>query len=174
MECFNRKGFTMSELLLAITISMILLAVVITFYIMTNKLWAYGNAKANLQRKARGTVERMVRGVNGFNGLREATTIDSPAVGFSQDSVMFSDTLGSSRSFYLSGGPDGNKATFLDNQLRYIDDAGNDTVILDNYISSLSFNTISSDSIDINIGLQDTVRGQTVDINLYTHVTLRN
>ena len=159
------KGITLIEMLLAVTLMCLLLGVVIAIYSMGATAWKEGEIMIPLQRNASFAMEKMARGTNGADGIREARTVTLTSASEIQytsgiDSVM--------RRFYLSG-----------SQVMYDPDnslVGDEIAIVDNVRTNpagLTF-SVSGDVVTISLTLEDRVRDRIVNIELKTNVTLRN
>lgn len=170
----SRKGFTITEIMIATLIMVMVVGGSLAIYIMSQTAWYEGSAQIALQRKASVAMEKMVRGVDGRKGIREAREVPSPSVGASGTQIDFDDVGGSGRSFYFSSGPDGDPDTVADNQLRYIDASANDTLIIENNVRALTFSQPSNGLIEINLSLEDVVRDKVIILDLSTDVKIRN
>jgi len=174
----SRKGFTITEIMIATLIMVMVVGGALAVYIMSQTAWYEGSAQIALQRKASVAMEKMVRGIDpyGRNGIREAREVSSPSVGASATQIYFVDAEAPNptRSFYFSSGPDGDPGTVADNQLRYIDQSGNDTPIIENNVRTLGFSQPSNGFIEINLSLEDMVRDRVIIVDLSTDVKIRN
>ncbi len=70
----KEDGFTLSEILIASAIAVIILAGLIAIYIMSLQTWSEGSSDAYLERNGNLIMEQLIRGRRGRYGLREATT----------------------------------------------------------------------------------------------------
>lgn len=75
METKNRQwegGFTLPEMIISLIAAVMLIGGVSIVYLMGMRSWAEGSSNAALERTAGILMEKIVRGVNGRFGLREA------------------------------------------------------------------------------------------------------
>jgi prepilin-type N-terminal cleavage/methylation domain-containing protein len=158
----KKRGFSLIELLITITIMLFVLAGILALYLMSITTWHRGSTQIGLQRQASIVMERMVRGVDGRNGIREATSVSGLAVA---GTIQYTSGIdGIQRSFSLTG-----------TDITYDPDtsvAGNEYAVASD-ITALTF-TQNASLITINMAMQDQVQGQAVDVDLSTTVRLRN
>lgn len=182
---YERRGFTLIEILIAITIMGLVVGGAISIYLMSITAWREGSVQIALQREGSLAMEKMVRGIDpyGRKGIREAQQISLPATGSSGTRIDFvdADNPNPTRSFYFSPGSDGDPSTVADNQLRYIDENGNDTPIIENNVLMIkngvpisTFDHLSAEIVTINLGMQDRVRDKDINVDLSTTVKIRN
>lgn len=160
-----RKGFTTLETLLAALILVFIVGCAVAIYLMSVTTWKEGSTQISLQREAGSAMEKMVRGVNGMNGIREAETVSLA----SSSNIRYTSAIDSvERSFYLSSGN-----IIYDPSTS----AANDEFsIAENVRSSgLSF-SVSADGkiVTINLGVGNQVMGKNIYVDLTTKVQLRN
>lgn len=176
---YDRGGFTLIEILIAITIMGLVVGGAISVYLMSITAWKEGSVQIALQRKGSLAMEKMVRGVNGRYGIREgrATTLtlvgsdrievavdmnDPPTPGDASDDTTIS--------FYKSG-----------DQLIYDPDTsptatGDEFPIAENVRTvppGLTF-AVSGGIVTIDLGMQDKVRDKDINVDLSTTVKIRN
>lgn len=170
---YERRGFTLVEILIAATIMVLVVGGAISIYLMAITAWKEGSVQIALQRDASLAMEKMVRGIYGRKGIREAQQISLPATGSSGTRIDFVDAEDSTltRSFYFSTGLDGDASTVADNQL--MSSETTDPIIKSN-VRTLTFNHLSDDVVTINLGVQDTVRNKEINVDLSTTVKKRN
>lgn len=81
----NNSGFTLAEILIASTISMVLLGGILAIFLTSLNTWILGSTDMSLERYGTFTLEKIVRGMGGRYGLREANgstvAIDADANG---------------------------------------------------------------------------------------------
>lgn len=159
----RKKGFTVTELLLAATIMILVMGGLVIFCVIAQSVWITGNARIDLQQKARIAMETMVRGSSGIEGIRRASVITSPAVGATGTSISFADASGNSRSFAASSG-----------KIVYTDEVGNTTDVIDSNVQALTFTCISIRWVEIDLSMSVTLRGKAISADLATGVMLRN
>lgn len=158
---YTRKGFTVIEFLIASTIMVLVTGGIMAIFLMSMNTWKEGSAQLVLQRKASMVMEKIVRGVDGENGVREAGSISIP----SSDTIRYTSGIdGTERSFYLST-----------SDLMYDPDTSTaaDEYSIADKIDGLTF-SISGSMVTINLSMQDTVRDTTIDVDFTTNVKLRN
>ena len=69
----RNKGFTLVEIMIALTISVVILGAVITILIQTLWIWRDGTSWMYLTEQTRLVREKMLRGLDGKYGLRQAS-----------------------------------------------------------------------------------------------------
>jgi hypothetical protein len=157
----QKSGLTLLELLIALLITMLIVMGIWGIYIMALNTWSEGREQIAVQRQANIAMEKMIRGIEGSNGIREAYSADLPTL----NSIEFTSGIdGVERSFYLD-----------DTGLMYDPDTsvtGDETNIDENTVV-LMF-TASARVVTITLGVQKTFRDKAVVSNLETEVTLRN
>ena len=162
---YSRKGFTIIELLMATTIMTLVISGSITIYIMSLTAWKEGSVQIALQRKASIAMEKMLRGVTGMDGIREADTVVLP----NTTTIQYTSGIDSiTRSFYLNG-----------DKIMYDPDtsiSGDQFCIAEKVRTSPSGLTfaVSGDIVTINLSTQEQVMDNMVTIDLSTLVNLRN
>lgn len=177
MDIFSnsRKGFTITELMIAILIMMLVVGGALAIYIMSQTAWYEGSTQIALQRRGSLAMEKMVRGVNGRYGIREGRSgtltlagsnrievavdmNDPPTPGDPSDDTTIS--------FYL-----------VDDEIFYDPDtstAGDEVSIVDD-VTSLNFQTLGTTRrVGIDLSLGRRVLGKLINVSLTTNVTLRN
>jgi len=165
MEKFinNRKGFSLMEFMIGSAIGVLIFACIMVIYIMALSSWKEGNMQVTLQREASITMEKMVRGVDGNNGVREADQVSLP----NSYTIEYTSGIdGTERSFYLSG-----TDIVFDPDTSVAGDEYSIANVPDGI--TLAF-TESSDMVTIALGLQGDIKDRTITINLSTNVYLRN
>lgn len=149
------------ELLIAATITTLMIAGVLAVYLKSLTAWHEGSVQLTLQRKSSMVMERMVRGVDGTNGIREAGNITVP----NSYTIQYASGLdGIERSFYLSG-----------SDIMYDPDtslAGDEFSIAEK-IGGLIF-TLSGNMVTITLNMQEAVRDRNLQIDLTTRIKARN
>jgi len=157
----GQEGFTVVEVLIAAVIMALVITGAISIYMMSHTAWREGSTQIALQRNASLAMEKMVRGVDGRNGVREANDVTCP---IDTDIRYTSGIDGIQRRFWLNGSEIWHTPDYS------IDEDG-DPIVKD--VSNLQF-TVSGDMVTINLGMQEMVTGKTIDVNLSTSVKLRN
>jgi len=127
-------------------------------------MWAESAVRISLQREARLAMDKMVRGVNGTYGIREAADIASPAIGATDTQIDFVGLDANTRSFYLGAG----------NRIRYINESAGDSVIQDGNVQTLTFDRKSETRVEIDLSMTEDLRGKEIRVDLSTQVRLRN
>lgn len=168
---YYRKGLTVVEILLATSIMLVAIGGAIVIYLMATTAWKEGSALITIQRSDSMVIEKMVRGVNGTNGIREAKSVILP----NANTIRYTSGIdGKVRSFYLSN-----------NEIMYDPDIAifNDEFSIARKVrinpSGLTF-SVSSDGklVTINLGMQDKIRSintmKNINVDLCTKVKLRN
>jgi len=162
---FNSRALTIVEVLVASAIIIVVIAGSLAFYLIARSAWVDCSKRVPLQRKASLAMEKMVRGIGGRNGIREA---DAGSVIVTDSDTRIEYTSGidaKERSFYLS-----------DSKIIYDPDttiAGDEIDMIAGKVNSLTF-TISGDIVTINLGMQDAVRDKSISVDLQTEVRCRN
>ncbi len=85
----RNSGFTLAEILVAISISLLVTASILTVVMMSNRTWRESSASVTLQSNGRLILNQIARGSHGMYGLREAN-YNTLAVGDDGNSVTFS------------------------------------------------------------------------------------
>ena len=167
----KKKGFTLVEALVASAIIVIVIAGSVAFYLMAYSAWIDCSKRMPLQRKASLAMKKMVRGVDGRNGIREAESVNSP----NSSTVCFRSGIDSQvRSFYLDS-----DEIFYDPTPPVTICSGstssiaNDEFVIAENVSGLIF-TVTGDIVTINLGMQNRVKDKSINVNLRTEVKCRN
>lgn len=84
----RENGFTLPELLVALSLSVMIIGGILAVYLMSIRCWRDGSADVGLERTGGIVMEKIVRGVSGRFGVREAN-IGTVQVSESGDSVTF-------------------------------------------------------------------------------------
>lgn len=159
----ERGGYTLIEIFIALTIVLLVMGGALGIYVMAMTAWKEGGIQISLQRKASIAMEKMVRGVDGRNGIRSASAVSSS----SASTIQY--TSGQERSFYLSG-----------SEIMYDPDtstSNDEYAIAENVTtpSGLTFSVSASGTIiTINLSMQDNVMGKDINVSVSTQVKLRN
>jgi len=165
----KRDGFTLMEFLMTLVLTVLVTAAAMAVYLMSVTTWKEGTTQIALQREASTAMEKMVRGVDGRNGIREAYDIAIP----SNTIIRYRSGIDAvERSFYLNGSdvmydPDtsinGGEVSITD-KARAVGVAVTQGLIF----------TRAGNLITIKLGLRDSVRGKDIDVDLSTNIKLRN
>jgi len=161
---YNRSGFTLVELLIAVLISAMVMGGVWTVYLMCLTSWEQGSTQVALQRDAAVIMEKMIRGVDGTNGIREAVSVDTSVLGRID---YTSGVDGVERTFYVSG-----------DDILYdpvtSDPLDGDPIATNPGGITLTF-SLNNDVVTIFLNMQWEVSGETMPpIIISTRVNLRN
>ena len=158
---YNHKGFSIIELSVAAIIMSLIVVGILTVDLMTVTAWREGGVQLTLQRKAGVVMEKMVRGIDGLNGIREAGNINIP----NNNTILYVSGINAiQRSFSLVG-----------NDIMYDPDtavAGNEFSIAD-MVNNLNF-AINGDVVTITLGMRERVRDTNIDALLTTQIMIRN
>ena len=155
---YYQRGFTIVEVLLATIILLLVVAGVSAVYLMALTTWHEGGAQVMLQRGASIAMEKMVRGIDGTDGIRE-----SKSVTCGSDSIQYTSGIDDkTRRFYLSNG-----------QIWYDDPDDTSDISIATDVSGLTFSA-SNDRVSITISMADQVRDKSITASLVTQVKLRN
>ncbi len=163
---FNSRALTIIEVLIASAIIVVVIAGSLAFYLMARSTWIDCSKRVPLQRKAGLAMEKMVRGIDGKNGIREADA-SSAIITNSDTKIEYTSGIDAKeRSFYLEN-----------NEIIYDPDtstAGNEfPVTKTGKVNSLTF-AVTDTEVTINLGMQDTARDKVINVNLSTAVKMRN
>jgi len=162
---YGQRGFTVVEVLIAVVIMALVITGAISIYMMSITAWREGSTQIALQRTASIAMEKMVRGIDGRNGIREASSVTRP----NDTTIKFTSGIDAQeRSFYLSG-----SEIIYDPDTSTTDDEFPIVENIRTTPSGLTF-VVSGAVVTINLGMQGMVRGKAIDINLSTSVKLRN
>lgn len=163
----SKKGMTLPELMIGISIFMLIIGGTLTVYIMSITTWQEGSTQIYLQRDAALVMEKMVRGVDGRNGIREAESVFPDGNGVRYRSAI--DAV--ERIFYLNIAGD----TIMYDPNAII--PGDEYAITDpnvrTDITGLTF-LFNGDLVTITLRMRDTVKGKNIDVDLTTSVEMRN
>ena len=159
MNCYQ-KGFTIIELVIVTAIMGLVIGGVIAIYIMGTTAWKEGSVQVALQRGGSIAMEKMVRGVYGTDGIREASSAPS-----STNTITYTSGIDNQeRSFYLSSGE-----IMYDPNTSISDD---EFSIAEN-VTGLTF-AVSDSLVTIDLNLEGQVIDKTIKVDLSTEVKLRN
>ena len=165
MNCYQ-KGFTIIELLTVMVIMGLVIGGVIAIYTMSATVWKEGSVQVVLQRGGSIAMEKMVRGVYGTDGIREASNV---ALSVSNTKIEYTNTSevgGPERSFYLSG-----------SEIMY--DPNTDPLVLNDEFSIAENVTgvefsVSGNIVTIDLIMEGQVIDRKINVDLSTQVKLRN
>ena len=158
---YARKGFTLIELLIAAAIMLLIIGGAMAIYLMSITAWKEGSVQIALQRKVSMATEKMVRGVDGTNGIREATSVGLYS---SNTEIQYKSGIDDlTRRFYLNSG-----------KIWYDSDTspGGGDCIAEN-VTGLTF-SVSGNIVTIELSLMDEVIDKDINIDLVTKIKLRN
>jgi len=161
----REKGFSLIEVLLAPLILVFVVGGTMVIYMMSITTWKEATTQITLQRNASITMEKMVRGVAGVGGIREAVS----ATLVNANTIRYVDNTSSNeRSFYLSDGQ-----VFYDPDTTIANDEFSIVYDVRTNPAGLVF-AINSDLITISLGLEDDVRDTVINVDLSTKIKMRN
>jgi len=152
-------------MMMAVLITSLAIGSMVAFYMMSQKAWVENNTRVDVQRQARVAMDKMVRGENGTNGIREATSITVP------DSATIQYISGIDaveRSFYL----DGNDIMY-DPDTAASDDESAIAWDVRTSPAGLIF-TVNGSVVTIEVYIEDEVNGKAMSAALSTKVKIRN
>lgn len=159
----ERQGFTLIELSIVMLIIVLVIGGVMFVYTMSTTAWKEGSAQIILQREGSIAMEKMVRGINGTNGIREA---GSALTSVSNTKIEYTSGIDDrERSFRLSG----SEIKYDPNTI----DPNDVELIIAEHVTGLEF-TISGDIVTIELSLMDEVVDRPINVDLSTNVRLRN
>ncbi len=160
-----QKGFTIIELVIVTAIMGLVIGGVIAIYIMGTTAWKEGSVQVALQRGGSIAVEKMIRGVDGTNGIREASSVELYTSDTVYNVIRYTSGIDSQeRSFYLSSGE-----IMYDPNTSISDD---EFSIAEN-VTGLTF-AVSDSLVTIDLNLEGQVIDRTIKVDLSTEVKLRN
>ncbi len=170
-DIYRRKGFTLIELLIATAIMLLIIGGTMTIYLMSITAWQEGSMQIVLQRKGSIAMEKMVRGVDGRNGIREAKAGSVTCVNTtSEKSIQYTTIDGKKRKFYLSG-----------SEIIYDPDTltPGDHFSIAKYVETPSVDdeplfAVSGNIVTINLVMEEEVMDKPINVDLSTQVKLRN
>lgn len=170
----NNKGFTITEIMIGMSIMLLVMGAALTIYNMSQVSWTEGNAQTGIQRDASIAMEKMIRGISGIYGIMDAKAVNTPNVTPPNidNTIVFTGVDNVNRSFYLSNGElwyDPNTST-----------SGGESRITRN-VSGLEFRRGngttqygSEDRLGITLVLQQMVKSRLMSVTLYTAAKVRN
>jgi len=159
------NGFSLIELMIAILIMALVVVGTLYVYLMSLSAWKEGSTQITLQRKASTVMEKMVRGIDGQNGIRESSSVSITASG---DNIEYISGVygqeGEERSFYLSG-----------TDIMYDPDTTtpDDEYAVAENVSDLIFSA-SGDIVNIDLNMSCEAGSKNMTVNIFTVVELRN
>lgn len=157
---YARKGFTIIELLISMAIMLLVIGGALAIYITCLTAWKEGSVQIVLQRGGSIATEKMVRGVDGTNGIREASSATS-----STNAITYTSGIdGKERKFYLSNGK-----IWHDPDTSAV---GTDPSIAEN-VTGLRF-AVNDSVVTIELSLAGKVIDKDINVDLSTQVKLRN
>jgi len=160
---YERDGLTLVEVLVASAIATIVIAGSVAFYLMAHTAWIDCSKRVPLQRRASLAMEKMVRGVEGIHGIREA---DSVITSNGDTKIEYTSGIDAKeRSFFLNG----SKITY-DPDTSTADDEFD---MIPEKVSGLTF-AVSGSIVTIDLDMHDKVRDTDINVNLSTKVKIRN
>ena len=162
-------GFTLVELMVSILVSTVVVGGVFAVFFMSQKMWIEGTSAARVQMEAGLVLEKIVRGVDGQHGLREAqqstiTFTDQNNDG-NDDRIDYTDIDGSNRFF-----------RYRAEQEDILTDVSNSPIA--ERVTDLVFlqpNPATKPGwLRISVTVQRTVQGKPIQTNIKTDVLVRN
>lgn len=170
---YHKKGFTITEFLAVMVIMGLIISGAIAIYIRSTTIWQEGGVQIILQRNASMVMEKMVRGVYGTNGIREANSV---ALYSSNTEIRYTSGIDNQeRSFYLSGSEiihDPNTSV-SDDEFSIAENARPITTPANQGGPGLEF-SVNNNIVTIEVGLIGKVIDKDIKIDLSTEVKLRN
>ena len=163
---FNSRALTIVEVLVASAIIVVVIAGSLAFYLMARSAWIDCSKRIPLQRKASLAMEKMVRGIDGSDGIREAVvqTVllrDSDSDG-KNERIDFTDLSGSGRNFRL-----------VVTEIKY--DSSTDPLTTEVTDLAFSYPDLTKPRwLRIELTMGKDVRGEWIYVNLRTDVKIRN
>jgi len=154
---FSSRSFTLLELLIGAIVFGLVAIVTVYSYTMINRMWKEDLALNELSHNANIALEKMSRGAAANTGLMAASSVESPALGASSDSVNYTDMNNVARRFYYSGG-----------NIR----TESESLIVSN-VTSVTFSNIDH-MIRINLILHKHVVDKEIVFSVQTRVSPRN
>ena len=164
---FNSRAFTIVETLIASAIIIVVIAGSLSFYLIARSAWIDCSKRVPLQRKASLAMEKMVRGIDGRNGIREA---DAGSVIITDSDTKIEYTSGidaKERGFFLNG----SKITYDPDTDPLV--TGDEFDMIPEKVSGLTF-AVSGSIVTIDLDMHDKVRDTDINVNLSTKVKIRN
>ena len=156
----NKKGFSLIELMVVITILGFVILGLVTFFTGGTRSWITGQSQLTAQRNARQAMDRMIKEIRGGEKLLSGSDVDTII-------VSFPSSFGESDVTYnLSGTTINRDGNPLINDVQhlyfdYYDEGGNPIA------------SISASRVNINLQV-DVDNDGNADIDLTTEVNLRN
>ncbi len=174
----NNSGFTLVEVMVASLISMIILGGVVVLFLTSLDTWTVGGADIRLERCAGLMIEKVIRGVGGKYGLREADQT-SIVVDLGGTRITFSVDKNDPPTYSISD--DTTVSIYYDGVNRRVIYDPDTSVSGDQFeisrgavVENVTF-THNGDMVDITVLLSDTVTtaSKTVEMEFQTSVYLR-
>ena len=158
---YSQTGFTVMETLLAAFILVFVVGCAAIVYLMSVTTWKEASAQISLQREASAAMEKMVRGVDGTDGIREAGNV----------------IIGSGIITYTSGIDSGQRKFYLsDGKIMYDPDTTtpDDEFSIAQNVRASGLTFSNGNIITIDLGMSKQVIDKNIDVDLTTKVNLRN
>ena len=174
----NNSGFTLVEILIASTISMVLLGGIMAVFLTSLNVWVMGSTDMSLERYGTLTLEKIVRGMGGRYGLREA---NGSTIAIDADGNGITFTVDKNDPPTSSAGDDTTVRVYLDpsnGNMMYDPDtsiAGNAfNISREGVVRDITF-TQNGDVISVDVWLSQDVTpsSRTVEMRFQTSVSVR-
>ena len=178
----NQKAYTFMEVLIAIALSIILTGALIAAFLMAQQTCAKVSAEQNLQQIANVIMRKIIKGSpksGGLHRLNQAISFDfnNTYTANVSGELNFQGTDGVNRSFYINTA--GTSILYHDpgvggaDEVIYTAPPGM-ALVLQFWPGSLEGAVYSGVDVGINVGLIQSIKGQTVSGSLQTFVNIRN
>jgi len=180
----NNSGFTLTEMMVATMVMVLLMIAATSTSITTQKVDRNSRIKAKLFSQGTQILTRIERGDLGRHGLMKARFL-TIAFGAGGDQVTFNidkndtytpdDTTDDTEmTFYYVDG-DADPTTMEDNVVMMDPDTSilNDEYSVGNYVSNLDF-TLNGTVVTVDLSVEETVQGQTYRVNFTRNIWPRN
>ena len=156
----GKRGISITEVIVATAISVFVIGGALAVYLMSSSAWKEGYVQIELQQEASMAIEQMARGVDGQNGIREATGIS-----IGTGSIEYTGTDAQDRKFALDSG-----------EIRYYPDSSDTGTweVIAGDVDTLTFSEPGSGLVKIDLRLLKDVGDKDLYIDLSTQITLRN
>ena len=168
---YGGGGITLIEFLITAAIMTLVISAIVIVYLMSITNWDEGSVQVVLQRNASITMEKMIRGVGGGSGIREASSVTIP----NTTTIRYTSGIdGIEKSFYLNG-----------SEAMYDSDTSinnNEFSIAENISTGggggggspgLTF-ALNGNMVVINLSMEEQVRDRLLSVDLSTQIKLRN
>ncbi len=169
------SGFTLTEILVASVVAVLLLGSVYGTFITSRTIFTTTLEAANLQRDVNVLLQKIIRGRqegSDMSGLRRAVSFTIPVVNPTGSEIDFTGTDNQSRRYFLNGKSVVYASPILFPSQRTLYTAPTDASITLRFWKPVEY--VDNETVGIYISVSRQIGGGTVSGSLSTYVNLRN